>query len=275
MARMLINGVNLNVDVVGEGPPVLALHGFTGDMSTWDGLVRDAETEFTFVRVDLLGHGGSDSPLDADRYSMECCVCDLLGVLDALDVHRAIWLGYSMGGRICLHAAMSEPERFQALILESASYGIVDEGERMRRREKDARLADMIEEEGISTFVDYWETQPLFKSQERLPKDVRERVRSQRLQNDPVGLANSLLSLSTGRQLSLHNNLSFLDFPILFVAGREDDKFCRIGRSLTDQVAGGAMTIIPEAGHAVHLEQPERFNEAVLDFMRAHNKRKL
>ncbi len=257
------------MEVTGDGPPLVAVHGFTGDMSIWACFKEAARRELTLVTVDVLGHGASDAPPDPSRYSMEHCVEDLLGVLDSLDVQRAAWLGYSMGGRICLYLALAAPDRCRALVLEGASPGVSDAEERRCRVERDAALARMIEEKGVETFVDYWESLPLFGSQRRLDEGARERLRRQRLRNSPVGLANSLQGMGAGAQPPLQGRLSGLAMPALFVVGEEDTRFCDIAQSMKSAVPQGQLAIIPEAGHAVHLERPERFNQAVLGFLRA------
>ena len=124
MTRMLVNGVNLNVEVSGksDGPAILMLHGFTGDHSTWDQVISEPPlTDFRTIRVDIIGHGASDSPLDPLRYSMGHAVEDLTSVLDQLEVDRYALLGYSMGGRLALHLALAHKEKLWALMLESAS----------------------------------------------------------------------------------------------------------------------------------------------------------
>ena len=142
--------------------------------------------------VDLLGHGDSDSPSDPTRYSMNDCINDLVGVLDSLGIERANWLGYSMGGRICLYLALTVPERCSSLVLEGASPGIADAKARRERAASDQALARRIDEKGIEEFIDHWEALPLFSGQSR---EVRKRLREQRLKERPGG---------TGQQPARH-----------------------------------------------------------------------
>src|SRR5688572_27719695 len=120
---MSVRGIELNVEVAGDGPALLLLHGFTGDISTWEPFL-DAWKAFKTIRVDIVGHGASDAPADSSRYSMDEAVEDLTAVLDQLGVEKTALVGYSMGGRVALHLALAAPERISALILESASPGI-------------------------------------------------------------------------------------------------------------------------------------------------------
>ena len=257
------------MEVAGQGPPVVALHGFTGSVATWKPLAGAIGGEHTVVMVDLLGHGASSRPNDPRRYSMEHCIQDLLGVLDALQLPTASWLGYSMGGRIALGLALTAPERCRALLLESASPGIQDPLERSRRVDTDEALARRIEAEGVAVFVDYWQSLPLFASQARLPARIREGLRAQRLRNDPTGLANSLRGMSTGAQPAFHDRLPELEMPACFIAGEEDPRYREMAEAMAATVPHGRAVRVPEAGHAVHLEQPAEFQRTVLGFLRS------
>src|SRR5262249_44169924 len=159
--------------------------------ATWAPLVEDFAPERRPLAVDLIGHGASDSPADPERYRMARCVDDLLRLLDALGVERADMLGYSMGGRVALHLCAAAVGRVNARGRESASPGLAGAAEREARVASDEALACAIEQDGLEAFVDRWGRQPLFASQAALPAAVRDAQRTQRLQNDPLGLANS------------------------------------------------------------------------------------
>lgn len=266
MARMLVNGVRLNVEVTGKGPPVFALHGFAGSIATWEAFVAAAK-DYTVVRVDLLGHGGSDAPADPRRYTMERCVDDLGRLVELLGFTRVHWLGYSMGGRIALGAVIAMPQRTASVILESASPGLATSAERADRVRADEALAERIEREGIQRFVDYWEALPLFAGQACLPTPIREKLRRNRLGNSPVGLANSLRGIGTGAQPPLHGKLSSLSAPCLFIAGEQDAKFVAIAKEMHTTVAHSQLRIIRGASHSPHLEQPAEFTQVVLGFL--------
>ena len=266
MSRIAVNGVRLNVEVRGEGPALLLLHGFTGSSATW-APHADAWPGLCTVAVDLLGHGDSDCPPDADRYRMERCVEDLTALLDRLGIERAGVLGYSMGGRVALHLALSAPDRLWALVLESASPGIEDAAEREERLRSDAALAGALERDGVAAFVERWEAQPLFASQARLPAGVREELRRQRLRNDPGGLANSLRGMGAAAQEPVLARLGELGVPVLLIAGAEDEKYCALARRMAAALPCARLEMVPEAGHAVHVEQPEAFAGAVRRFL--------
>jgi 2-succinyl-6-hydroxy-2,4-cyclohexadiene-1-carboxylate synthase len=265
---MLLNlaGTSYNVETAGAGPALMLLHGFTGSSAAWAHVQPELAARFRLLMPDLLGHGRSGSPSDPARYRMEYCVEDLIAILDAMDVRRAHLLGYSMGGRVALAAALERPDRFASLTLESASPGLATAAERAARVAGDSALADLVEREGVPAFVARWERMPLFASQERLPQAVRERLRAQRLLNHPTGLANSLRGLGTGVQPPLWERLVELRMPCLIIAGELDEKFTDIGRRMAAAIWGSRLAVAGGAGHTVHLEQPEAFTRLVVEF---------
>lgn len=262
-----INDITLNVELGGAGPALLLLHGFTGGVETWRPHVARLAPHRRTIAVDLIGHGRSDAPPDAGRYRMERCVDDLLALLDSLGVARADLLGYSMGARVALQLAAAAPERARALVVESGSPGIADPAERAARVASDAALADSIERDGLAAFVDRWERLPLFASQADLPRATRARLRAQRLRNSPRGLANSLRGMGAGSQSPLWDRLTELDRPALLIAGERDTKYCVIARAMAASLPAAQVAVVPGAGHAVHLEQPDLFTRAVLRFL--------
>ena len=266
-----VNGVKLGIEERGETrnkhQTLVLLHGFTGSAAGWGHLMDTlASYGLRIIALDLLGHGQSDAPEDANRYSIENCQNDILAVLQALGVKKghAIILGYSMGGRIALYAAFSG--YFRALILESSSPGLEDAAEREERRASDEALAASIEREGVPAFIERWERIPLFASQKTLPSECREALQRQRLQNNATGLAQSLRGVGTGVQPSLYAQLPVLHMPVLLIAGELDTKFTTIAKRMAQALPQSQLHIIPAAGHTVHLEQPQLFTSLVGDF---------
>ncbi len=247
----------------------MLLHGFTGSTASWGKLLQEfVNNSLHVIAIDMLGHGNSDAPADPERYSMEHCQADILAVLQQLAVEpgEAILLGYSMGGRIALYSAYSR--YFRALILESASPGLAKPQEREERRRSDSALAARIEREGVEAFVNYWEQIPLFASQRGLSEGQWQAQRRQRLNNRSQGLANSLRGVGTGEQPPLQSQLTNLDIPVLLLAGERDSKFCQIARDMAAKLPQSQLQIIPDAGHTIHLEQPEQFTRSVCAFCR-------
>ncbi len=266
-----VNGVRLGIEQRGEtknsNQTLVLLHGFTGSAAGWGQLMDIlADYGLRIIAIDLPGHGQSDAPDDTKRYSIEYCQKDILAALQTLGVHKgqAIILGYSMGGRIALYTALSG--YFRALILESASPGLEDPAEREERRTSDEALAASIEREGVPAFIERWERLPLFASQRTLPFECREALHRQRLQNNAIGLAQSLRGVGTGVQPSLYARLPTLHIPVLLIAGELDTKFTTIAKHMAQALPQSQLHIIPAAGHTVHLEQPQLFTSLVGDF---------
>ena len=261
------DGLRLHVRVQGQGEPLLLLHGFTGSADAWGGEVLSGLSRgHRVVAVDLLGHGASDHSADPDRYRIEEVVRDLGQVLDALEIEKARWLGYSMGGRVALAGAILRPARISTLILESASPGLSGEGERRARRRADEALAEGILRGGMEAFVDHWMGLPLFASQGKLPVKVREENRMRRLRNNPESLAACLRGLGTGAQASYWEDLPRVGVPTLLLAGEEDPKFSGLARRMADLIPGAELRLIPRSGHAIHLENPFAWLAAVQTF---------
>lgn len=267
-----VNGIRMGAVICGQRTPPIAgtlvlVHGFTGCASGWGELLLQLVVPgWRVVALDMLGHGFSEAPPDAARYSIERCQEDIVACLRELGVPtgEAVLLGYSMGGRIALYAAFSR--YFRALILESASPGLVSPGERELRHNNDNLLAASIERDGMAAFVQYWEQLPLFHSQHNLPANVREALHAQRLRNNPKGLANSLRGVGTGVQPPLHQQLAQLDLPVLLMAGDLDQKYCDIARQMAQALPQAVLHIVHGAGHTVHLEQPAIFATLVREF---------
>lgn len=269
--HVVVNGARFGVMLDGQYDArqhtLVLLHGFTGSAVNWaDICTRLEKPGRGLIALDMLGHGQSDAPAEAARYSIEHCREDMQAVLEALGVRRgeAVLLGYSMGGRIALYAALSG--FFRALILESASPGLADPVERAQRQQRDDALAARIESAGVEAFVDGWEQLPLFASQQNLPAEARAALRRQRLTNRASGLANSLRGVGTGVQPALHEQLSLLTVPTLLLAGELDGKFCQIARQMAARIPQVSLQIVRGAGHTIHLEQPALFARLVHEF---------
>lgn len=267
MPYVSLQGVDYYYERTGSGEPLLLLHGFTGSSANWRGVLPPLAARCETITVDLLGHGRTAAPAAPERYAMPLAADDLCLLLDKLEVARAHLLGYSMGGRLALYLAHAWPGRWSSLTLESASPGLAEGEARAARRAADDRLAARILAKGLPSFVQEWETLPLFASQERLNDNERRLLRDQRLQNAPRGLANSLRGMGTGSQPSLWDGLGDLAPPVLLLAGELDEKFVAINQQVAGLIPGAALRIISGAGHTTHLERPQAFITAVTSFL--------
>ena len=263
------DGGALYVRENGTGPPLLLAHGFTGSSEAWGAaLLDELASDFRVLAVDLIGHGHSDTPHDPKRYALASQVRDLCSVLDSRDVGRAVWVGYSLGGRIALGAALLCPQRIRGLVLESASAGLDSDDERRARVAHDETLARRLEDDGLEAFVAYWMGLPLFATQARLGRGVLERERERRLRNDSAALAASLRGIGSGAQPSFWKRLHEVRAAALVLAGSEDEKFCALARRMAARLPQAQLELIRGAGHAPHLEQPETYLCHVRGFCR-------
>ncbi|MBC1973437.1 2-succinyl-6-hydroxy-2,4-cyclohexadiene-1-carboxylate synthase [Listeria welshimeri] len=258
---MLVNGQTYYVTntVNGEKPVLLMLHGFTGSNKTFQESITHLEEHFSIVAPDLLGHGKTDSPDEIARYSIERIVDDLVTILQELKIMQCFVLGYSMGGRVATAFASAHPEMVRGLILVSSSPGLAQKDLQESRVQADNRLADMLESEGIRSFVDYWEKLALFASQEVLSDELKKRIRLERLAQNPNGLAMSLRGMGTGKQPSHWNHLADFTFPVLLMTGSLDEKFEKIAQEMQQLIPNSTHVTVQNAGHAVYLEQPNIF----------------
>ena len=262
------NGLRLHVALSGAGPPLVLLHGFTGSTESWGPLRSALGAAHTTIAVDLPGHGRSSAPDEPARYELGRFSDDLARLLDTLAAERVALLGYSMGGRAAIRFALHHPDRLAALVLESTSPGIADPVRRAERLASDAHLANSIERDGVRAFVEGWERLPLWESQRALPHAARAQLRAQREANQPGGLANSLRGAGTGTDSSVLERLSTVHAPTLLLVGSLDAPYVALGRLMEHALPHASVSIVPDAGHAVHLERPEAFVAALSSFLR-------
>ncbi|MBZ5519583.1 2-succinyl-6-hydroxy-2,4-cyclohexadiene-1-carboxylate synthase [Bacillus sp. KS1] len=245
---------------------IVCLHGFTGSKESWM-FLRGMFPGERMVMIDCLGHGETDAPVQAARYSASRQVADLAAVFDQLKLHKVKLIGYSMGGRLAYSFAQAFPHRVSAFVLESTTPGLSTLQERKKRIQSDRKLADFILREGITSFVDYWEGIPLFASQLSLPDSVKASIRAGRLKNNPSGLAGSLLGMGTGSQPSWWEALHRIKAPVLLICGEWDEKFCAINQKVHNLLPSSKIEVVKQAGHTVHVEQPRIFGKIVSEFL--------
>jgi 2-succinyl-6-hydroxy-2,4-cyclohexadiene-1-carboxylate synthase len=267
--KICVRDVFYHVEIYGKGEPIVFLHGFTGDVTTWY-VCKKIFPNHQLIFVDLIGHGKTESPLDMTRYRMDEVVQDLREMMGKLQIEQTHLVGYSMGGRVALSFAITYPQCIKTLILESSSPGLKTEAEREERKKADEKLANYILENGMETFVNYWENIPLFQSQKILPSKIKEKIRKQRLQNNPIGLANSLIGMGTGVQPSWWGApLQRISAPMLLICGELDKKFCQMAKEMERFIPIARTHIVPSAGHAIHVEQPRIFGKIVSEFLQS------
>jgi 2-succinyl-6-hydroxy-2,4-cyclohexadiene-1-carboxylate synthase len=204
---------------------ITALHGFLGHGSDWD-FLRDAGFEI------------STPPLDA------------------IPPHGDVLLGYSLGGRLALHALLAGA-RYRRAIFVSAGLGIEDEAARAARRTADEAWARRFEHDDWQSLMRDWNAQPVFGGH-AVARDERE--------YDRAVLAHALRAWSAGALPPVVSRLHELDIPTLWIAGANDPKYCAEAARGAARSRGEAM-IVGGAGHRVPWEAPDALGEAIRSFV--------
>lgn len=249
-------------------PTLLCLHGFTGTSASFEGLANRV-SDYNLLAIDLIGHGRTDSFVHPYRYQMTSLNQDINQLTKELGLTRFALLGYSMGARVALSFTLSYPETVTHLILESGSPGLATTSARQQRRNSDLRLAQRLLTAPLSDFVNFWENLPLFNSQKRLSIKAQQTIKQERLSQTDFGLATSLWAMGTGSQPDYWPQLVNLqDRPVLLVTGNEDGKFQEIAKKMIKQQPAMISQSISQAGHAVHLEQPQLFAETLNQWLK-------
>jgi 2-succinyl-6-hydroxy-2,4-cyclohexadiene-1-carboxylate synthase len=209
------------------------VHGFTQTAASWAPVMELLSADTRSLAVPVAG--------------------DFTATAAALDVGPATYAGYSQGGRLCLQLALDRPGVVDRLVLVSASPGIADEPARTARREADERLARDIERDGVDAFLERWLAQPLFAT---LPRE-RSGIDERRARNTIEGLTYQLRVLGQGAQPSTWARLGELRMPVLLIVGERDAKYVEIAERMAVAIPRARLEVVPGAGHACHLEQPE------------------
>ncbi len=225
---------------------VVLLHGFTHTGASWDPVVAALGESYRALAPDIRGHGTASARTPV---TLEAVLEDVAG----LAPERFTLVGYSMGGRVALHAALALSGRVDRLVLIGASPGLADRGEREERRAADEELAESIERSSIEEFARRWAQTPVLAGQ--LP-EVLAAVHADRLRNEPAGLARALRGLGTGALPSLWDRLGEVSMPVALVVGERDEKFRAIAAQTASALPDADVILAPGAGHAVHLEAP-------------------
>lgn len=250
MLAHTIHGRNFNLN------RVAFVHGFTQTRESWAQLLSYLPSTYQYATIDAPGHG--ESSLESG---------DLFETADQLvtTAGPAVYCGYSMGARMCLHAALAHPEEVMGLVLISGTAGIDNDAERHKRRESDQQLAQHILDVGVDKFVDEWLAQPMFSVLPISGKD-----RALRKTNTAEGLAKNLLATGTGSQLPLWDRLAELQVPVLIIAGANDTKFVPIAERLQQCITSSRLEIVADAGHAVHYEKPSIVASSIEHWLNAN-----
>ncbi|MEH2192038.1 MAG: 2-succinyl-6-hydroxy-2,4-cyclohexadiene-1-carboxylate synthase [Nostoc sp.] len=265
--------INYCLNINGNKPIIIFLHGFMGNIHEFDEAIKLLAEDFSYLTIDLPGHGKTEV-LGGDKYyTMEFTTQAIINLLDEFKIDKCYLIGYSMGGRLALYLTLNFPERFIKVVLESASPGLATEAERLERVRRDVQVARKLSRSIIqadfTAFLTNWYNQPIFSYIKNHPQ--YNRMIESRLQNNPLELDKSLRFMGTGCQASLWEKLKKNKIPILLLAGEYDEKFISINTKMAQICKFTQLKIIKNSGHNIHFENTSAFVENIKYFLSTVN----
>jgi pimeloyl-ACP methyl ester carboxylesterase len=243
------NGVKIHYEVHGSGPALLLTHGYSSTSAMWQGQIEALSRQHQLVLWDMRGHGQSDYPDDAEAYSEALTVADMAALLDAVGARTAIAGGLSLGGYMSLAFHRAHPDRVRALLIIDTGPGFRKDDAREAWNKRAHETGDRFEREGLA----------VLKSGSRERSTVSHR--------DALGLARAARGMLTQRDARVIESLPDIRVPSLVVVGADDTPFLAAAEYMAAKIPGATKVVIPAAGHAVNIDQPEAFIEAVLPFL--------
>ena len=242
------NGVPIYYEVHGSGPAVLLTHGYSATSEMWKPNMAVLPQRYRLVLWDMRGHGQTDSPNDPAAYSEEATVGDMVALLDTHGVKQAVIGGLSLGGYMSLAFHLVYPERVKALMVFDAGPGFRKDSPREAWNRRAEATARALETKGLAA---------LGGSAEVLASHHR----------SPQGLAHAARGMLAQRDSRVIDSLASIKVPTLVLAGAKDEPFLAATDYMANKIPGAMKVLIPDAGHAANIDQPEEFNRAVLAFL--------
>jgi len=240
--------VSIYYESHGAGPALLLSHGYGATARMWDGQVAAFAERYRVILWDMRGHGKSADPRDPALYSQALTVGDMAAVLDASGEERAIVGGLSLGGVMSLAFHLAHPGRVRALVLCDTGPGFRNPEARRQWNERALARADALEAKGLADSGGGAET--------RLGRH-----------RSAQGLAGAARGMLAQEGSSLIDSLPTIAVPTLVLVGSEDKHFLGAADYMAGKIPGAQKVVIPDAGHAANLDQPEAFNRAVGEFL--------
>ena len=266
-----VRGISYHFDIHQHNetlPSLVLLHGFMGSGQQFHHLIPKLKEFCNPITIDLLGHGKSEGAELHYRFSTKEQVADLSKLISEQFQIPIFIYGYSMGGRLALQLALHRPDLYKGLILESSTFGIEGETERQARQSLDARRSDAITG-NFAGFLEDWIKMPLFNSGNPDPTLIEKMKVIQQKQN-PFWLANSLQGFGTGTMPCVRDRLGEIPIPVQLIVGEKDSKFLHINRQMEKDLRESELAVVKEAGHRVHLDQPNGLIQHLKQFIQNH-----
>jgi pimeloyl-ACP methyl ester carboxylesterase len=249
MPKLNRDGVNIHYEIHGSGPPLLLTHGYSSTSAMWQGQIAALSKQYRLILWDMRGHGQSDYPDDAAAYSEALTVGDMAALLDKAGAGSAIVGGLSLGGYMSLAFYRAHPERVRALLIIDTGPGFKKDEARDAWNQRAHDTGDRFEREGLD----------VLKSASR--------ERSSVVHRDASGLARAARGMLTQRDAGVIETLPRIKVPSLVVVGADDTPFLAASDYMAAKIPGAQKVVIPAAGHAANIDQPQAFIDAVLPFL--------
>jgi pimeloyl-ACP methyl ester carboxylesterase len=251
MPKLNRDGVNLYYEVHGSGPPLLLTHGYSSTSAMWQGQIAALSKHHQLVLWDMRGHGQSDYPDDPAAYSEALTVGDIAALLDTVGADTAIVGGLSLGGYMSLAFYRAHPERVRALLIIDTGPGFKKDEARDAWNKYAHETGDRFEREGLEGLK------------------LASRERSSVVHRDALGLARAARGMLTQRDAGVIETLPHIKVPSLVVVGADDTPFLAASDYMAAKIPGAKKAVIPAAGHAANIDQPQAFIDAVVPFLDA------
>jgi pimeloyl-ACP methyl ester carboxylesterase len=249
MPKINRDGIEIYYEVHGSGPPLLLTHGYSSTSDMWQGQIAALSKHHKLVLWDMRGHGQSDYPEDPAAYSEALTISDMAALLDEVGAANAIVGGLSLGGYMSLAFYRSHRERVRALLIIDTGPGFKKDDARDAWNKRAHVTGDRFEREGLAVLQSL------------------SRERSSVSHRDASGLARAARGMLTQRDASVMESLPTIRVPALVIVGADDTPFLAASEYMAAKIPGAKKVIIPAAGHAVNIDQPQAFVEAVLPFL--------
>ena len=262
------DGVRLYYEETGSGTPVIFVHEYAGDHRAWEPQMRHFGQRYRAIAYAARGYPPSDVPEEVAKYSQARAADDIKAVLDHLKIDKAHVVGLSMGGFATLHFGFRHPGRALSLTVAGCGYG-AEKGERDKFRAEVRTIAQFIDDNDIAVFAEkyaYGPTRVQFENKD--PRGFAE-FRRQLAEHSRIGARNTQLGVQ-GERPSLYDlvdDMKKLSVPTLVLTGDEDWPCLQPALLMKQNIPTAALSVMPNCGHTINIEDPDQFNRLVGDFL--------
>jgi pimeloyl-ACP methyl ester carboxylesterase len=255
-----INGTTIEYEIRGDGEPLLLIHGFPLSRKVWEPQLAALSDQYMVIAPDLRGFG--KSPLPFSDYRIDTYADDLVALLDSLKIEKAIIGGMSMGGYILFNMINRYPKRVKAAIF-MVTTSDADSEEGKKRRQS---LADLVLTEGTKPVADTFK-EILFAPDTKTERpELVESIYEQMLATSPEGMINGLLAMRDRAEYT--SSLFQFKLPSLIICAKLDQTIPREkSLDMLSKMPNAILYSIPYAGHMVVMEQPEKVNQEIRNFI--------